>query len=94
MSLGGLSVSDEDFQGTTYHIAGSQYLLTGANLSLYTAASHIGAPGSLSWSAISLPRGTASIPSYNGKCGLQSPMVDIFDHSDVPEEVWAEGVVP
>ena len=41
--------------GWAYHIAGIQYLLTGANLSLYIAASHTGAPGSL----------TRLAPSFN-----------------------------
>ena len=71
-SLGAVSISDGGVQRELQcanHIAGTQYLLTGANLLLYNAASHRGAPGRLSGS-VSLFVDTGFIPSYNGERGL------------------------
>ena len=77
----------------TNHIEGNQYLLTGANLSLYNAASHRGAPGRLSGSAL-LFVDKGFIPSYNGERGLQSPVVNVLDHANIPEQVRTEDVIP
>ena len=35
-----------------------------------------------------------SVPSYNGKRGLEPPMVDVFDHTNIPKQIRAEDVIP